>query len=208
MHQPQGLFAYMKNTTHPKHKAFTLAETLIVVVLVGLFATLMVPVLSSYNEKKSYPTLMKSALNSLGLVTTEAITQNRSNLLTYAASRLETLRVCTDATAQGCWDTATQGSLGTYESNQGIVLGNGVAIVGLDTNITTDNRLGFRIDVNGEKAPNENGVDQILLESCTSDAACLLAPFDQYRTDGFPNTPGGLIPVTWQSRNFYGSIPY
>jgi type II secretory pathway pseudopilin PulG len=198
----------MQHTHNRANKAFTLAETLIVVVLVGLFATLMVPVLGSYNEKSSYPALFKASLANLSIVTTEAMTQGRTNLLTYASTRLDTLRVCTNATSQGCWDTTEQGTLGTYESNQGIVLRNGVAIVGLDTDISSDTRIGLRIDINGEKDPNQDGVDQMVLDVCTTDSACALAPFDQYRTDGYPNTPGGLIPITWQSRSLYGSIPY
>jgi Tfp pilus assembly protein FimT len=198
----------MKHTIRHKKTAFTLAETLIVVVLVGLFATLMVPVISSYNERSSYPALVKATMANLGMVTTEAITQGRTNLLTYAASRLDTLRICTSATTQGCWDTAEQGALGTYDSNQGVVLRNGVAIIGLDSDITTDNRVGLRIDINGEKAPNEDGVDQMVLDVCTSDAACALAPFPTHRSDGYPNTPGGLIPVTGPSRGLYSSLKY
>lgn len=198
----------MKYRNHLTSQGFTLAETLIVVVLVGLFATLMVPVISNYNEKKSYPALAKGAFTNLTAVTTEAMDRGKTNLLAHANNRLDTLRTCTDATAQGCWDTTLQGALGAFVANQGVVLRNGVVIIGLDSNITGDNRIGFQIDINGEKPPNQDGVDQLTFETCPTDAACALYPFDQYTLQGYPSIPGGLVPVTGPSRNLHGQISY
>jgi type II secretory pathway pseudopilin PulG len=186
--------------------AFSLSEMIIVVVMMGALATMMLPMLDQFNKRDVLPSLMKSTTLAINGMTESAMAGNATDLLQQAQDKLDVVKTCNAATSQGCWDTTTQGALDAAETNAGVVLKNGVQIIGLNPNITALTQVRLRMDVNGRQAPNIDGEDQFVLEFCTTSAACGAVPFSTHKTNGYRVVPGALIPATANSQTTYTTL--
>ncbi|HEY9745108.1 MAG TPA: type II secretion system protein [Oculatellaceae cyanobacterium] len=152
-----------------KAAAFTLAELLIALSILGVIATFTVPkVLVSQQENKRKTVLLEtiSAINEVGYIgyLKGEIVSGRNG--SYMLEHLNAIKICDDALADGCFDQpATEAD---WERNEaGVILHNGATIAGFNDNAGVQN--GMLIDWNGKDPPNQAGEDQLFLEFCYSD---------------------------------------
>ena len=165
----------------PLHKAaFTLAEVLITLGIIGVVAALTMPVLIENHKKqviiskldKAYSTisnayvLAKEAngdMENWGLVEYQSATKNEEDFLYYISPFLNVQKYC--GKAEGCFPDVGYGSIGT--TNFGVNMNRSTwyskAILtdgSMISSITFNNSTSVvRIDVNGPKAPNVMGID-------------------------------------------------
>lgn len=172
--------------THVAHRknsrkvAFTLAEVLITLGIIGVVAALTMPVLIENHKKqviiskldKAYSTisnayvLAKEAngdMENWGLVEYQSATKNEEDFLYYISPFLSVQKYC--GKAEGCFPDVGYGSIGT--TNFGVNMNRSTwyskAILtdgSMISSITFNNSTSVvRIDVNGPKAPNVMGID-------------------------------------------------
>ncbi len=197
-------------------RAFTLTELLITLLITGLISVLALPNVFKSQKEKKYNALMKASILSASDLLENAFTMGETNLMNEAVVHLPTLRNCgatvgantLTATGLGCWTTSSQGALPTGVTNEGVILKNGVTLVGLKSAvISTDETLSFKIDVNGTDGPNLDNKDQITLVACTTAAFCgSNATMTGLLADGFNVGPGILLPANADSILFYNRL--
>lgn len=165
--------------------AFTLAEVLITLGIIGVVAALTVPTLVVNAQTKGYKEGFKKNFSSISSATL-MIKQDNNETLANAFSSvaglrdeykkyLKTTKSCNDSTSEGCWhslnnweqyDGAKNGNI----SSPGMVLADGTLLVFEDSyfsapcqasTITTLTNVcnNIMIDVNGFKKPNMIGKD-------------------------------------------------
>jgi prepilin-type N-terminal cleavage/methylation domain-containing protein len=160
-------------------KAFTLAEVLITLGIIGIVASMTIPTLMNNIADAQYRTAWKKAFSVFSQATQKMAYDNggdiaglfstsddiRDNYVKY----LIKAKVCTDSNAEGCWAadaTGLDGTTGVFGAHTGLILNDGsLAIFWLaDSNCSasagiSDRCAGAAIDVNGMKPPNKIGKD-------------------------------------------------
>lgn len=158
--------------TRKRLHAFTLAELMIVVLILGQIATFTIPKLitSQQNSKKkavfreTYSTL--SEMLNVGRMTGE-IVWDGPEWNTLAFKRLNHVKACpTNSESEGCWAPASATCNSSYDE-PGMRLHNGATVVGFDTDASSvgDYSDSFGIDWNGLEGPNIEGDDQLCLSA-------------------------------------------
>lgn len=151
--------------------AFTLAEVLLTIIVIGILATLIIPGLLKDIHAKSRISLLKSTLISIEDTIHKEITEQRTDdiSLTNIVSNPENFLAK--------FDTASEGTpfADSYKSYNGtdienatipetsVVLKNGVGI-GIVNNLYDIEATGIVIDVNGAESPNIAGADYFIAE--------------------------------------------
>lgn len=157
--------------------AFTLAETLITLAIIGIVAAITVPVLMKSYQDEVYKTAYKKAYSDMNQAFAQAIQQQslvpRDGSNDSEATKSEwsvmknafkTLKICESVNLFECWVDAERvctGSCGGNEPNaaqKGFVdaSGRNWATYSGDTNI-------YLVDTNGFKGPNQFGKDRWVL---------------------------------------------
>lgn len=169
--------------------AFTLAEVLITLGIIGVVAAMTIPTLINSTNEADIKTGVKAAYSILSQATTMAATENGGTLVgvcssnfdnvcmkNYMTKYLQTIKDCggtagtTDSTnnptTNGCWKTVTTltgGSNNDGNNNYaGVVLKNGMLAVfrAHHSDCTVEPSCGWvDIDINGTKPPNTQGKD-------------------------------------------------
>jgi hypothetical protein len=166
---------------HPKKwipvRAFTLAELIITLAVIGSVSIALVPMISS---SMAGPQRFRASLRTLitqmemGLQNSD-IQRGATNNFQLFTAALKPQRTCpNDSSTEGCWNPTVQGiSRAEYAGEAGeagMVLKNGATIAGINNDTITAN--GIIVDVNGIDGPNQPNVDQIALMVCLDDASC------------------------------------
>lgn len=160
-------------------KAFTLSELLIALLILGVIATFTIPkILSSTSDAKN-KTLLKETVSILNQhlyrLTLLGIPLTTKLFYDQARDNSNFTFFCpTDSANEGCWDESIQGVTG--EANMaGMLLHNGVSIIGINNFDLVHGADSVQIDLNGPEGPNTLGQDQIKLVICFSpsvDTSC------------------------------------
>lgn len=164
--------------------AFTLAEVLITLGIIGLVASMTIPTLMNNIQDTGLTTALKKTYSQIYSVTNSIIQDNGgsfkgiSDLLDSYTPYFKTTKTCTNARSQGCWHPLNTNN-GTWKSldgsptdglatDSGIILNDG-ELVNFATNwsdcnssswYNTNSVCGWIIvDVNGFKPPNITGRD-------------------------------------------------
>ncbi|HEY9746586.1 MAG TPA: type II secretion system protein [Oculatellaceae cyanobacterium] len=153
--------------------AFTLAELLIALGILGVIATFAIPkVLSSQQDSKKKAVLQET-ISALNAAFTPACLRKEvsdANFGTFIRTHINAVKVCPgNSITQGCWpdpDLAGQGI------QPGLVMHNGAMVAGLDNDDGGTGMDTLIIDWNGEEGPNTQGQDRLVLR----------APFDNTST--------------------------
>ncbi len=179
------------------HHAFTLAEVLITLAIIGIVAALTIPTLVAKNEKKQlYTQFMKSyntisnALNLAMIDHGDPITWKTSKdgnsdyIKTYLSPYLKDVKVCekmTDCTAQANAYTDLEGN-SAYERTSAVEAANPYTIQLPDgtTMFQVPGSYALAFDINGPKGPNVFGRDMLIIfltwtgskESCSGKPIC------------------------------------
>lgn len=162
-----------------KQSAYTLAEVLIALVLLGVVAAFTIPKILQVNNLQRQKAVMKETVFAIGRVFYEGILTGQLTEATsssYFLSRLNNTTSCdTSASAQGCWDNAKQGNPAHGEHNEpGYISATGAQVVGVNnfhlaqTGWPSNYGLlnAFIVDWNGPSGPNKVGDDQLYIIYC------------------------------------------
>ena len=161
-----------------KRKAFTLAEVLITLVIIGVIAALTVPTLIQNTQKREYVSALKKVYSTLSQVTQQIITEEGSpksscetcndgwaysadNIYTLYKKYLSSSKECNFSS--GCWYNA-------WDNNNELpklILADGTLLMfhflskdcSKDITGSDDVCAAIWIDVNGNKKPNKFGRD-------------------------------------------------
>ena len=168
--------------TH-KLKAFTLAEVLITLVIIGVIAAMTIPTLMNKTDNHEYVSKLKKAYSVMSAATNSLIAEQGSpnaslggwsssteSLLNAYKSKLAHTDECIGSSCIGSYKTLTNANKSLSSVNPSkLVLNDGTFIYFYmyDNNLTcsrssngTNNYCGgVMIDINGEKKPNKIGRD-------------------------------------------------
>ena len=149
--------------------AFTLAELLISLAILGVIATFTIPKILGASQISQKNAIFKESIATIagvvdmGLKSGELIPNTNGD--TYFLTHLNALKICdTNSSMQGCWNTTIQGTPPNESNEPGVILHNGAVIVGFAN--TANPSQGILIDWNGLAGPNVSGDDQLLVGYC------------------------------------------
>jgi prepilin-type N-terminal cleavage/methylation domain-containing protein len=191
------------NPVFKKLAAFTLAELLIALVILGLVATFTIPKLLTVVGNNQNKAVLKEAYSTLShLIATGinngAIKTTASNDGAYILNNINYVKRCpTNATTEGCINGLASGIVASGFGNESlrpaVVLSNGAVIYGLDNSSSNWWGMNFIvIDANGTDLPNTLGQDALFL------VACYKGPPTGGCTTGYSpiiGKPGMLLPA-------------
>lgn len=145
------------------HRAFTLAELLIALAIVGVIATFIIPKLLNTQEDTRKKLIFKENIAALSEIIYRgwqdgSIREGR--LSDYVLDRLNAIKLCPNhPVTDGCYHT-------TFETNTAAaVMHNGSVITDVDWNPDCADGCvdGFTIDYNGTEEPNTEGNDYLVV---------------------------------------------
>jgi len=169
----------MNGEQNMKKNAFTLAEVLLTLAIIGVVAALTIPAVVTKVTKDQYVTGLKKAYNTLKLIEQKAVQEHgpmenwywSGNVTTtfekYFLPHFDVLKNCGATTEEGCFaegltylNGSTWGDFNTTEYYK-IVTSDGMswAYYEYGNTIPLYNRGYFYVDVNGLKGPNRWGRD-------------------------------------------------
>jgi len=194
-------------------KAFTLAEVLLTLAIIGVVAALTIPAVVTKVTKDQYVTGLKKAYNTLKAVEREAIQEHgpmenwtwstggdpTADFERYFLPHFDVLKNCGATTEEGCFaeeiaylDGNDYGDL-NYTSYYRIVTSDGMSWAYYRTGYTGSLYMKgfFRIDVNGFKGPNRFGRDIFEFEVYPSNLG--IKPHGSYYADGTTPIPTSTV---------------
>jgi prepilin-type N-terminal cleavage/methylation domain-containing protein len=192
---------------HRDYKAFTLAEVLITLLIIGIIASIVIPGLIADTQQAEYKTAWKKTYAELDLATRKILADNAGNIRGVFTSHnalkneyknhLTLVRDCNDGTSQGnCWHKAgvpkplagtSQPYADIYGNYPSLVLNSGALVsIYLASSSCTNGQSGiyvcgwYFIDINGLKAPNIQGKDIFAVYLQENGLRVMGAPNDPY----------------------------
>lgn len=165
-----------------KLNAFTMAEVLITLVIIGVIAMLTIPSLIHSFKDAQYVTTWKKNYSILSQAMTNALSDNAGNISSYFYESssdayslknlfkkyLISIQDCNGNVFTNCFPqnyinqaNGTQVTQGLYNDG-GLILNNGAQILFNNNNGETPPHSIF-VDVNGSKGPNQLGKDQYVI---------------------------------------------
>ena len=163
-------------------RAFTLAETLITLVIIGVVAAITIPSMINNFKETEYKTAYKKAFSDLSnalndanrenlLVSSESSTDTAANYynFTQLKSKFKVTKDCDNNNNRGCWDRTGEfiedvyptGSAPAFIDNSGRTWS--FRLIKTSSDGTTQSHF-FFVDTNGFKAPNQFGKDRFILQ--------------------------------------------
>jgi prepilin-type N-terminal cleavage/methylation domain-containing protein len=172
---------------HTSRRGFTLSELLIALAVLSLLVLFTIPKVLEVLEQQTNEAVLKETVAALH----QAFERVRlaggitgdTDLGAALSPIIQAQRYCpTHSEDDGCWDSATQGTLSNqYVQPVGFVLHNGATIAGIgsgagDATIDEANPTAldsaFVVDANGVAGPNQEGVDQMYIAYCFGPDPC------------------------------------
>lgn len=166
-----------------KEKAFTLAEVLITLGIIGVVATLTIPVIMNKIAEQEAVNFLKKDFSDLSAAVNLVKIDNGGVVegITEAklTSKLNTLKICNNSSSEGCWhsDTTLPKQLNGNDwgwpaiaAGKGTILANGGFVLLSAFDSSCSSTLGgitnacalITVDVNGAKTPNILGRDAFI----------------------------------------------
>lgn len=182
--------------------AFSLAELLIALAILGVIATFTIPKILHSQQSSKKRAILQETLSTLAALTAEAWQTGElrkgSNGL-YILRKMNVVKLCdTSADAEACWPVSHPMLGGAMEQNEpGAVLHNGATLGGFNDEAASTYNWVF-VDWNGPEPPNEEGEDQLKLMLC----------YDPSGVCGGPGNRSGTVrPLFgWESEALYQEV--
>lgn len=175
---------------HKKSKAFnafTLAEVLITLAIIGIVAAIVIPILVNKSQEMSFHSALKKAYSDFSQATNQLVQDNNGSLVgvctdvfisqcakDWYAKYLSVLKKCLNGTVEGCWHKAgdihalnnsDDGGWLSMDSSA-LILKNGMLVRFMNYSSGCTYNFGghpictlINIDINGFKGPNIVGKD-------------------------------------------------
>lgn len=160
-----------------KIRAFSLAEILVTLMIIGVIAGMTIPALKKDSMNRTVATNLKKIYSELNQVVALTLTENYTNRVCrtglfdsvdtfekeFVKSKLNVVTICDSGSPEKCFGNSTLVSSDkSYLLNSGIA----VAFVGVDVACSDgpDFDILIFIDVNGPKPPNKGGSDQFMMQ--------------------------------------------
>ncbi len=142
--------------------AFTLAELLIALALLGVIATFTIPKIMQSQQNERRKAVFRETFGALSQPLYHGVIKGQiSNLgeyWTYLQNNLNAVKFCTNASTQGCWSGSTD-NVNNDPTNRGILMHNGAMVTDFESSGFIDDNIW--IDWNGTEGPNLHCEDQI-----------------------------------------------
>lgn len=174
---------YMRGFSIKYRPGFTLAELLIALAILGVIATFTIPKILQSQQNSQIKSVAKESYASISQIMVQGWQSGelkRDNFQDYFFNRINALKFCpNDASAEGCWDTSSQGAV-AEALEPGFILPSGAVLTGFnDCCCDAGDGLqpgecdnGIYLDSNGPKPPNVYGEDQYSFGVCFGKVAC------------------------------------
>lgn len=164
----------IRNLRSPRKDGFTLSELLIALAILGIIAIFTIPKILMTTQDSRKQAILKETLATIMQIQQDGMRAGQltpSNNDVYFKSKLNAIKICTQATTEGCWTSAAFGNT----NEDGAQLANGAQLAGFDNG--TDYGSGrwanaITIDWNGSAGPNLIGDDIIKVWYCYGSANC------------------------------------
>ena len=186
-----------------KSKAFTLAEVLVTLAIIGVIAALTIPGLILNFQDQQFKVAWKQSYAILNAATVSALNDygsfnglfaTRGDMTNKLKQYFSYSKECDLPTAGNCWATIVKrknGANSTWGDTNGIVLNNGMFLRFLHSAqdcssvayFTTGQCGAYEIDTNGFKAPNVHGKDIFFIH---------ILP-DRLLPEGMPESAGSTV---------------
>lgn len=174
-----------------KLRAFTLAEVLVTLMIIGVIAGMTIPALRKDAMDRTIATNLKKAYSEMNQATALVMTNNESNKLfrtgifdsqetfdtEFVRKYLNVIKECPAGSNDDCFGGSD------LVSDKSYLLSNGIALsfsgcVGL----TEQSSCNVFVDVTGPKSPNRGGTDQFMMQMNTGDGRVYLGSADGSRS--------------------------
>lgn len=155
--------------------AFTLAEVLVTLMIIGVIASMTIPALRQDAMNKTVATNLKKIYSELNQATSLTLTENHTNKMCrtgvmdddetfekeFINKKLNVMTTCNASSPEECF-----GKTELFNTSKSYLLSNGIAIAfdSVDCSSGTDIQQYIYIDINGPKPPNKGGSDQFIIE--------------------------------------------
>lgn len=153
-------------------KAFSLAEILVTLAIIGVIAALTIPALQQNANNAAIATNLKKIYSELNQVTANILAQNEVNKLSrtvylddedtfyneFVKKELNVISECDASSQEKCFGTTS------LPVTRSFLLNSGIAISFLYTENSKESGVPVFVDVNGPKSPNKGGTDQFMLK--------------------------------------------
>ncbi|MEB3285996.1 MAG: type II secretion system protein [Vampirovibrionales bacterium] len=152
-------------------KAFTLAELLIALIILGVIATFTIPKILTAQEDQKKTAVFKECIDTIqqsyytgwleGVLRENSVAPS-----TYVLPRVNAIKICpTNSGTENCW--TQDASLDAFQlGSPGFILASGCTVAGISTNTVATGDDYIIVDWNGPQAPNVEGDDQMVLITC------------------------------------------
>ena len=173
-------YPHINNGVLGMKKAFTLAEVLVTLGIIGVVSAMTVPTLMQNHQRKTYVTQLHKVYNEISQVLlqyqsdknavnlTEAGLTSTAALQNMITSYMKIVATC-DSVAEPCFSDSYKyingnSAAGAYTNNvKSYVLASGAAIRPVYSKPSTYKIANFMVDINGAKGPNISGRDLFFL---------------------------------------------
>lgn len=168
-----------------KLQAFTLAEVLVTLMIIGVIAAITIPALRHDAMNRTISTNLRKVYSELNQATSLAMANTESNKLyrtgafdsreqlneEFVKKYFNVIKVCSSGSPEDCF-----GNNNLIRDAESYLLANGTAISFEDACIATakDSWCNVSVDVTGPKPPNKGGVDQFMFAMNADDGRVYL----------------------------------
>jgi prepilin-type N-terminal cleavage/methylation domain-containing protein len=151
---------YRNIQTKPlRFTGFTLSELLVSLSVLALIAAFSIPSILAGLEKNQKKARYNETFNVISNVVQSGVASGEltdSGNITYLGKNVNAQKICTNASAEGCWGSSDTTS--NTATSPAIVLHSGAIITDIEADVTGADR--YFIDVNGVDEPNIRCEDQ------------------------------------------------